>query len=143
MRKQKMTLAKGSRMGLRQRWLFRTAVIACVIGTLCVLLVTSAFARNLYASRETEILEYVQTANAYFDERVNKSEEEYYDACVLYTQTCDTGNKLDLQLVDPSGKIVSSSSGMQDNKTVFTTEVGEAIRSRGVCTFAGQDPVYR
>ena len=128
---------------MRQRWLVRTAVVSCVIGTLCVLLVTSIFAANLYGSREAEILEYVDTATAYFNDRVNKSETEYYDACVIYTQTCDTGSKLDLQFVDPSGVVVASSSGEQDGTMPFTSEIQEAISSRGVCTFAGKDPVYR
>ena len=128
---------------MRQRWLLYTAAIACVIGTLCVLLVTSLFSGSLYAAREGEILEYVETAEAYFADRVNKSEAEFYDACVIYTQTCDTGNKLDLQFVDTTGKVVASSSGRQDKTMPFTSEIQEAIRSRGTCTFAGKDPVYR
>ena len=130
-----------SRMGMRQRWLLYTAITACLIGTVCVLLTTSVFARNVYAAREEEILEYVETANTYFDERVNKSEPGFYDACVIYTQTCDTGNKLDLQFVDTTGKIVASSFGEQDMTMPWTTEIQEAISSRGVCTFAGKDPV--
>ena len=125
-------------MGMRQRWLLYTALFACIIGTLCILLVTAFFARNLYAARETEILEYVETADTYFADRVNKSEAEYYEACVIYTQTCDTGKRLDLQFVDTAGKVVASSSGEQDNTLVNTPEVQETISSRGVCTFAGE-----
>ena len=134
---------KHSRMGMRQRWLLYSAVIACLIGTLCVLLATSVFSARIYGEREAEILEYVETANTYFTDRVNKSEAEFYDACVIYTQTCDTGNKLELQFVDPSGTVVASSSEEQDNTMPFTSEIDEAISSRGICTFAGKDPVYR
>jgi len=130
-------------MGMRQRWLLYTAIVACVIGTLCVLLVTSVFSAKVYSDREAEILEYVDTASAYFNARVNKSEAEYYDACVIYTQTCDTGKRLDLQFVDPTGMVVASSSGEQDGTMPFTSEIQEAISSRGICTFAGKDPVYR
>lgn len=129
--------------GMRQRWLVYTAVISCLIGILCVLLVTAIFARNLYSSRETEILEYVDSANTYMNDHVNKSEPEFHNACVVYTQTCDTGNKLDLQFVDVTGSVIASSSGEQDGTMPFTTEIKEAISSRGVCTFAGKDPVYQ
>ena len=129
--------------GMRQRWLIYTAFISGVIGILCVLLVTALFTRSLYTHRESEILEYVDTANAYFDSRVNKSETEFYDACVIYTQTCDTGNKLDLQFVDKAGCVIASSTGEQDGTMPFTTEIQEAINSRGICTFAGKDPVYQ
>ena len=136
-----MKTQKRKAMGMRQRWLLYSAVAACVAGTLCVLLVTSIFSGNLYASREAEMLHYVDTAASYFDERVNKSESEYYDACVLYTQTCDTGEKLDLQFIDPVGKIVASSSGESEGLIPGTVEIQEAISSRGVCKFTGKDPV--
>ena len=130
-------------MGMRQRWLLYTSLVAGLIGTLCVLLVTSFFSGSIYASREAEILEYVDTANAYFNDRVNKSESDFYEACVIYTQTCDTGKKLDLQFVNVNGEVVASSAGEQDGQMPCTTEIAEAISSRGVCTFAGKEPVNR
>ena len=140
---QKKRSAKRYLTGMRQRWLVYTAVISCLIGVLCVLLATALSARSLYAERELEILEYVDSADSYFNDRVNKSESEFYDACVVYTQTCDTGRNLDLQFVDTTAVVVASSSGEQDGTTLFTTEIQEAISSRGVCTFAGKDPVYK
>ena len=130
-------------MGMRQRWLLYTSLVAGLIGTLCVLLVASFFSGSIYASREAEILEYVDTANAYFNDRVNKSESDFYEACVIYTQTCDTGKKLDLQFVNVNGEVVASSAGEQDGQMPCTTEIAEAISSRGVCTFAGKEPVNR
>ena len=127
-------------MGMRQRWLLYSAVVACVAGVLCVLVVTSLFSANLYADREAELLAYVDAASAYFDDRVNKSEAEFYDACVVYTQTCDTGNKLDLQFIDISGTVIASSSGVCDGQVPITAEIQDAVNSRGVCTFAGKDP---
>ena len=139
---QKKRSAKRHLTGMRQRWLICTAVLSCLIGVLCVLLVTALSARSLYTARELEILEYVDSANSYFNDRVNKSESEFYDACVVYTQTCDTGRNLDLQFVDTTAVVVASSSGEQDETMLFTTEIQEAS-SRGVCTFAGKDPVYK
>lgn len=140
MKTQKRMNKGNTRIGMRQRWLIHAALIACVIGTLCVLLVTSFFAGMLYSAREKELLEYVGTASTYFDDRVNKSEAEYYNACVFYTQTCDTGNKLDLQFVDTNGMVVASSSEAWDATIQTTAEIREAISSRGVCSFAGNDP---
>ena len=134
-----MRTQKKKTIGMRQRWLLYSAVIACVVGMVCVLLVTSIFSGNLYASRETDIFRYVDTADADFDERVNKSEGEYYDACVLYAQTCDTGVKLDLQFVDTTGIIIASSSGKLDGSAPATTEIAEAVSSRGVCKFIGKE----
>jgi len=141
MRGQKKLSGKTKKIGMRQRWLLYSAIVACVIGILCVMLPTSLFAVNLYAQRENEILAYVDTAFSYFDDRVNKSETEFYDACVLYTQTCDTGMKLDLQFVDTTETVIASSSSEQDGTKPLTTEIREAVSSRGLCTYVGLDPV--
>ena len=134
--------AKRYLSGMRQRWLAYTAAVSILIGVVCVLVTTAYFSVTFYTARETEILEYVETAESYFNDRVNKSETEFYDACVVYTQTCDTGRKLDLQFVDTTGMVVTSSSSEYDGSMPLTTEIQEAIQSRGVCTFAGKDPVY-
>lgn len=142
MRIQKL-IPSNAKMGMRHRWLINTAIIACILGALCVFLMTGLYSGGLYSGRIEEILEYVDTANAYFDERVNKSEREYYNTCVLYTQTCDTGNKLDLQFVDTNGMVVASSNHDQAGSYPATSEIKEAIASRGVCSVAGKDPASR
>ena len=124
---------------MRHRWLWRTAAIACLIGTLCVLIVTAAFSARLYRQREQQIKGYLDTANDYFDDRVNKSETDFYEACEIYVQTCDTGENLDLQFVDPSGMVVSSSNAVEDGQELTTEEITNAITSRGVCTYIGRD----
>ena len=133
------TRKSSGKIGMRKRWLLQTAMLASVIGILCVLLVTSVFAANLYSVKETEIQQYMDAAMTYFDDRVNKSEEEFYDACIVYTQTRDTGNKQDLQFVDPFGTVIASSSGEQDGMHFDTAEIQKAISSRGICTFAGRE----
>ena len=127
--------------GLRRRWLWYTALVAGVLGLLCISVITAAFSASQYHMREQEILGYVDTASAHFDQRVNKAEEEYFDACVVYTQTSDTGHKLDLQFVDMNGVIVASSSQKYDGATADTADIAESISSRGVCPYVGKDTV--
>ena len=134
-------ITKREQKGMRQRWLAYTALIAGVIGLLCVCAFTAAFASRQYSQREKEILSYVDVANAYFEDRVNKGEEEYYSACVVYTQTCDTGHKLNLQFVNADGQVVSSSNEEGDGAYPATADITEAISSRGVISYVGFDPV--
>lgn len=134
---------RNRKIGLRNKWLFNGAIISCTIGILCVLLITSVFSSYLYNSRKTEILAYVDSVCAYFDEHVNRSEEEYYNACIHFTQTSNVATNLDLQFIDAEGIVVSSSSGNGDGSRPSTKEIQEAISSRGVSTFAGKDPVQK
>ena len=128
---------------MHKRWLINGALFSCTVGILCVLLITSIFAGHLYGGRKTEILGYVDVVSTYFDEHVNQSEEEYYTACVDYTQTSSTGPNLDIQFVDPTGLIVSSSYGVWDGHIVMTSEIPEALSSRGTCTFLGKDALQK
>ena len=127
--------------GLRLRWLRNALLFASVIGMLCVLCVTAATAWQLYSQREKELLGYVETATAYFGERVNKEDSEYFDACVIYTQTCDTGNKLQLQFVDTTGRIVASSKEDELDRMPQTPDIEESLNSRGVTEYIGKDGV--
>lgn len=131
---------KSKTKGMRQRWLLYTTISACAVGLVCVLLATSLFAVSFYGQRKSELIHYADVSAAYFDDRVNKSETDFHEACILYTQTWDTGLHLDLQFVDPNGLVLSSSSGTMDGNLAATSEITEAINSRGVCTFAGKDP---
>ena len=140
MKKLRKPTAKSKTKGMRQRWLLYTTISACAVGLVCVLLATALFAGNIYGQRESELIHYADVSAAYFDDRVNKSETDFHEACMLYTRTCVTGLHLDLQFVDPDGLVISSSNGDMDGNIVITDEITEAINSRGVCTFAGKDP---
>ena len=133
---------KQDKTGLRRRWLWHSAVISAVVGLLCVLLITAAFSASLYIRQEEAMLDAMDVATAYFDDRVNKSEAEYYDACIVYTQTCDAGDDIDVQFLDNTGKVIASSSGSFDGRFPATKEVGEAVSSRGHSSFVGKDTAF-
>ena len=117
--------------GLRQRWLWHSSLIVCARGVLCVLLVTAGFSAHLYNAEEKKILSSAEAATAYFNDRVNKNEAEYYDACVIYTQTCNPGDWLEVQFVDTSGAVISSSDRDSDLPVPGTPEIQKAVKSRG------------
>lgn len=130
---------KQDKTGLRRRWLWHSAVISVVVGLLCVLLITAAFSASLYIRQEKAMLDAMDVATAYFDDRVNKSEAEYYEACIVYTQTCEVSDAVDVQFLDNTGKVIASSAGSFDGTFPATIEVGEAVSSRGPGSFVGKD----
>lgn len=125
--------------GLRRRWLWHASVIACAVGLLCVLLVTAIFSARLYISQEKSILDALDAATSYFDDRVNKNEAEYYDACIVYTQTCEPAQQLDVQFIDTTGVVIASSTGALDGLIPATDEIAEALSSRGNASYVGTD----
>lgn len=130
---------KRDKTGLRRRWLLHSAIVAVAVGLVCVLLVTAVFSAMQYIRQEKTMMEALNLATEYFDDRVNKTETEYYDACVVYTQTCDSGNAMDVQFLDASGTVIASSSGRYDGSFPATKEITEAVSSRGDSSFVGKD----
>ena len=125
--------------GLRRRWLRHAALLACVLGLVCVLLVSAVFSARLYIRQERELQNELNVAVSHFDDRVNKTPAEYYDACVVYTQTCDPVRTVDVQFVDTTGVVVASSSGNYNGVAINTAEVQDALNCRGQSSFTGID----
>lgn len=125
--------------GLRRRWLRHALLLACTLGLMCVLLVSAIFSAWLYIRQEWELQSQLDAAITYFDDRVNKNETELYDACIVYTQTCDMMQNVDVQFVDTTGKVIASSAGNCDEAVLNTEEVQEALNSRGHSSFVGTD----
>ena len=130
---------KQKKTGLRRRWLRHAAVLACATALVCVLLATAIFSASLYIRQEKTMIDALDLAVAYFDDRVNKSEGEYYDACIVYTQTCESAAQMDVQFIDSTGMIVASSSCDWDGQYPATKEINEAVSSRGQSSFVGVD----
>lgn len=130
---------KQDKTGLRRRWLRHSAIISGTVGLLFVLLVTAVFSANLYLRQEEIMTDALKAATAYFDDRVNKSETEYYDACIVYTQTCEIDGAMDVQFLDATGTVIASSSGLFDGSVPATKEIDEAVSSRGHSSYVGKD----
>lgn len=112
-----------------------------VLGLVCVLAVTAIYATNIYKRHEEVLMRYIEEAVSYVEDRVNKSEEEFLEACGLYAKSADTGLLLDLQLVNPSGRIEASSQGKLDQQMPDTPEIAKAMNSRGLQTYIGEEPL--
>lgn len=125
--------------GLRRRWLCHALLLACTLGLMCVLLVSAIFSAWLYIRQERELQSQLDVAITYFDDRVNKNEMELYDACIVYTQTCDMSQNWDVQFVDTAGMVIASFTGNCDGAVLHTAEVQEALNSRGQSSFVGTD----
>ena len=127
--------------GMRRRWLRKAALIAGAMGLLCVLIVTALCSAWLYTGQEKAVYQELDTAVTYFDDRVNKNTTEFYDACIVYTQTCQPPQYMDVQFIDEFGVVVASSAGNSDGLIPTTNEIQEAASSRGSCSFVGHDDV--
>ena len=127
--------------GLRKRWLINTAALVCALGVVCVIAVTVAFAAYYYSGMESDMRRRAEETTDFFGEYVDQSYEEYYSSCVVYVQTFEQRNSLELQFINEEGRLIVSSYGQWANESPTTPEIAEAIKVRGIRTYVGNDPV--
>lgn len=126
--------------GLRRRWILNTAGIVCVLGLVCVLTITAVFAGSYYSNMESDMRYRARTTTDFFADYLNQNYNEYYQSCITYARTFEDRNTIELQFINAKGRIVASSYGRWTGQSPTTSEIREAVTSRGVCTYVGKDP---
>ena len=126
--------------GLRRRWILNTVGVLMILGLACVLAVTAVFAANYYSSMEADMHYRAKTITEFFAEHINQSYNEYYQSCITYAQTFEERNSLELQFINAKGELVASSYGPWAGGSPTTSDIQEAVSTRGIRTFRGKNP---
>ncbi len=127
-------------LGLRRRWLLNTVGVVCVLGLVCVFVVTMVFSAYYYSSMTSDLEYRAQATAAFFDDYLNQNYSEYYKACVDYVKDFENKNTIELQFIDAQGRIVASSYGTWPGESPTTSEIQLAITSRKMQTFDDREP---
>ena len=126
--------------GLRRRWLINTVGVVTALGLVCVLAVTTLFAAYYQSTMEADLRYRAKTTTEFFADYLNLSHNQYYQSCITYAQTFDDKNNLELQFIDATGKIVTSSYGSWSGVSPTTPDIEKAINNRSIEPFLGGDP---
>lgn len=126
---------------LRGRWIGNTLSTFCVLGLLGVLLVTGTFAFYYYSSMRSSLNAKATQTTQFFANYIGQNYDDYYQSCVIYAQTFDMSNTLELQFINADGLLVASSYGQWAGKSPATSEITDAMESRSIKTFTGRDPL--
>ena len=126
--------------GLRRRWLYNTVGVLCALSLVCVLAVTAMFAAYYYSSMYSDMRYRASTTTEFFADYLNQSYNEYYQSCIVYAQTFDEKNNIELQFINAQGGIVASSQGSWSGPSPTTTDIYDAIHTRDICKFVGRNP---
>ncbi len=125
--------------GLRKRWLTNTVSIILALGLVCVLAVTATFAAYYHSNMEADMKERARTTAEFFAEYVDQNYNEYYQSCMVYAQTFEDKDKIELQFINIQGDLVASSYGQWAGQSPSTPEIQTALTSRAPQTYAGRD----
>ncbi len=127
-------------VSLRKRWLVNSLSIITALGLVCVFAVTAAFAVYYYANADADLRYRARTTTDFISGYVNLNYNDYYQNCLIYAQTYEDRDVLELQFIDADGRIVASSYGQWITQDPVTSDVQEALATRSIRTFSGKNP---
>lgn len=125
--------------GLRRRWLLNTASVVFALGLVCVLTITAGFSAYYYSAMEADMHKRAQTATDFFSDAVGQNFNDFYQSCIIYAQTYDDKNNIELQFITEDGYLAASSYGQWAGLSPNTKEIRQAVESRGIVPFVGRD----
>ena len=129
--------------GLRKRWLLNTVTVVCALGILCVLAVTASFSAYYYSNMNSDLRNRAEETADFFAEYLNQNYNDFYRSCITYAQTFEDRNNLELQFINAEGRLVVSSSGHWAGESPATSDITDAVSTRGIAAFMGRDPSTR
>ena len=125
---------------IRNRWLINTVSVFCVLGLLCVILISATVGVYYYSSMRSDLRARAGQASQFFTSYIGQNYEDYYQSCVTYAKTFDMRNSLELQFINAEGVLVASSYGDWAGTSPRTSEIAEAMDSGAIRTFTGINP---
>ena len=126
--------------GLQKRWLFNTVGLVFLLGMICVIAVTVVFSAYYYTGMEADLTYRAKTTTDFFSNYINQSYKEFYQSCIDYANNFEDRNTLELQFIDTKGRLVASSYGNWTLNAPSTPEIQEAVSTRGIRPYVGEDP---
>lgn len=122
--------------GIRRRWLLNSVSILVMI--LAVVVVAfSLFVKNYYNTNVvTDMENKARTAASYFSSYFNSYSggSDYLIAAQDYVSSFEDGTRLELQFLDPNGKVIYSSNGLTLSGTMPGTGDIQRVQSTGDIT---------
>jgi len=126
--------------GLRRRWMLNTVLVVAALGLVCVLGISAAFAAYYYSTMESDMSYRAKITTEFFADYQNLNYKDYYQSCITYANTFEDKNDIELQFIDTKGNLMASSYGQWSVEVLTTTDISDAINTRGISPFVGENP---
>lgn len=126
--------------GIRHRWLVNNVSLMVLFVVVVVITAAVTISNYYYSYMQSGLEAKLKTTADFFENYVTSSSEEFYSGAYGLTQSYDEKNSLELEFLDVSGEIVSSSFGLTAGTRPQTADVTGALNDLKVSVFRGRDP---
>ena len=115
-----------------------TVGIILILGFVCVLAVTAAFAAYYYATIESDMRYRARSATDFFAEYQSLNYDEFYQACLTYAQSFEDKNRMELQFIGADRTLAATSYSSWIGQSPRTPEIDEAFATQAITSFVGK-----
>lgn len=126
--------------GLQGRWLRNTLSIVFALVLVCVTALSVTVAAYYYSNLQAGMEAKARASTRFFETYIGQSYNEYYRSCAKFTQTFESKDVMELQFINTNYRIVASSYSRLSTKAAVTSDVTQAIETRQISTFTGENP---
>ncbi|MBR2896398.1 MAG: sensor histidine kinase [Oscillospiraceae bacterium] len=134
-----MHLRKAS--GLQKRWLKNNVSIMLALVVLTVLIFSIFVSAYFYASLSSGLRAKAKTTTDFFGNYISQSYNDYFQSCMKFAQSFEESDRLELQFISASGRLVASSSGPWMGQIQNTPDLLQAVETKNISVFTGKSPV--
>ena len=124
--------------GLRKRWLRGTVLIVLAVLIVAILLISVIIYNYYYSTLRAGLEAKARTATDFFANYVGNSYSAYYNSAHRYIETFKEGDRLELQFIDPDGRIMISSFTITSGMSPNTPDIAAAAGSRKISSWVGR-----
>lgn len=126
--------------GIRKRWMLNSISAVLLIVLFAVAAFSAAITSYFYSTMSIGLNSRITSALPYFSSV--KSRSEYYQSASTYVQNFTEKNRLELQIINPSGSIYESTNDLTISGSYPNTpDVTGAIEERKQSSWSGTAPV--
>ena len=126
---------------LRRRWLLNTMLVVCLLGLVCVTLITYYVGGSYYSNMKSDLRYRARIASEFFGEYTAQSYESYYQDCITYARTFDERDILELQFINAEGELIASSYGIWPGMAPSTPDIKDALSTEGMSAYVGEEEI--
>lgn len=125
--------------GIKQRWLLNNVLFSSFIVVVGVAAFSVAVARYYYSSVQGGLETKANASTSFFENYITRTYAEYYESAYEFTQSFEDSGVIELQFINPGGRIMVSSYSMTGGTASDGPDIRTALSTRLTSTWSGKN----
>ena len=127
--------------GLKGRWLVNSLSFVVIILAVIIIFVSVGISSYYYSSIRDNLKSRVHSTMSSIRDNFTDTYDQYLSGIDQYVLSYEDKDKVELQFIDNSGRIIRSTSDLTTESNPSTDDARRALTEKTVCSFSGEDPL--